>query len=71
MITDRPYRKSIGLDEARNEMIRHAGTQFDPDVVEALLTIIDEQGVPESVGQASWDGATNSVETIDRQALAG
>jgi HD-GYP domain-containing protein (c-di-GMP phosphodiesterase class II) len=71
MITDRPYRKSIGMAEARNEMIRHAGTQFDPDVVEALLTIIDEQRVPESVGRASWDGATNSVETIDRQALAG
>jgi HD-GYP domain-containing protein (c-di-GMP phosphodiesterase class II) len=71
MITDRPYRKSIGLSEARNEMIRHAGTQFDPDVVEALMAIIDDQGVPESVGRASWDGATNSVETIDRQALTG
>jgi HD-GYP domain-containing protein (c-di-GMP phosphodiesterase class II) len=70
MITDRPYRKSIGLVEARNEMKRHAGTQFDPDVVEALMTIIDEQGVPESVGRASWDGTTNSVETIDRQTLA-
>jgi HD-GYP domain-containing protein (c-di-GMP phosphodiesterase class II) len=71
MITDRPYRKSIGMTEARNEMIRHAGTQFDPDVVTALLTIIDEQRVPESVGRASWDGATNSVETVERQALAG
>ncbi|MGH2958101.1 MAG: HD-GYP domain-containing protein [Solirubrobacterales bacterium] len=71
MITDRPYRKSIGMAEARNEMSRHAGTQFDPDVVAALMSIIDDQGVPESVGRASWDGATNSVETIDRQALAG
>ncbi|MBJ7355036.1 MAG: HD-GYP domain-containing protein [Thermoleophilaceae bacterium] len=62
MITDRPYRKSIGMNEARNEMIRHAGTQFDPDVVEALLTIIDEQGVPESVGKASWNGTTNAAE---------
>jgi HD-GYP domain-containing protein (c-di-GMP phosphodiesterase class II) len=71
MITDRPYRKAIGLTEARTEMIRHAGTQFDPDVVEALLTIIDEEGVPESVGRASWDGATNSVESLQRQAMAG
>jgi HD-GYP domain-containing protein (c-di-GMP phosphodiesterase class II) len=70
MITDRPYRKSIGLVEAREEMIRHAGTQFDPDVVEALLTIIDEQRVPESVGRAKWDGATNSAEEVSRQALA-
>lgn len=71
MITDRPYRKAIGLAEARNEMIRHAGTQFDPDVVEALLTIIDEEGVPESVGRAAWNGTTNSVETVERQAMAG
>jgi HD-GYP domain-containing protein (c-di-GMP phosphodiesterase class II) len=71
MITDRPYRKSIGMLEARNEMVRHSGSQFDPDVVEALLAIIDEHRVPESVGRASWDGATNSVETIDRKAVAG
>ncbi|MBJ7459088.1 MAG: HD-GYP domain-containing protein [Thermoleophilaceae bacterium] len=62
MITDRPYRQSIGLVEARNEMVRNAGTQFDPDVVEALLTIIDEERVPESVGRASWDGTTNAAE---------
>jgi HD-GYP domain-containing protein (c-di-GMP phosphodiesterase class II) len=71
MITDRPYRKSIGMVEARKEMVRHAGTQFDPDVVEALLTIIDDQAVPESVGRAKWDGATNSAESVARQALAG
>jgi HD-GYP domain-containing protein (c-di-GMP phosphodiesterase class II) len=71
MITDRPYRKAIGLSEARNEMIRHAGTQFDPNVVDALLAIIDDQGVPESVGRASWDGTTNSAESVQRQALAG
>jgi HD-GYP domain-containing protein (c-di-GMP phosphodiesterase class II) len=71
MITDRPYRKSIGMKEARKEMVRHAGTQFDPDVVEALLTIIDDQAVPESVGRAKWDGATNSAESVAREALAG
>jgi len=57
-----PYRRAIGMQAARNEMIRHAGTQFDPDVVEALLTVIDEEGVPESVGQASWQGVTNAAE---------
>lgn len=61
MITDRPYRKSIGLEAARAELLRHAGTQFDPQVVDALLAVIDDTGVPESVGQAAWDGATNAA----------
>lgn len=64
MITDRPYRKAIGLEQARTELIRHAGTQFDPQVVDALLAVIDREGVPESVGNAAWDGATNSVEAL-------
>jgi HD-GYP domain-containing protein (c-di-GMP phosphodiesterase class II) len=79
MITDRPYRRAIGMQAARNEMVRHAGTQFDPDVVEALMAVIDEEGVPESVGQASWQGTTNaaepaadeSAEPAADQALAG
>jgi HD-GYP domain-containing protein (c-di-GMP phosphodiesterase class II) len=72
MITDRPYRKSIGIEQARAEMVRHAGTQFDPAVVDALLAVIDEGAIPESVGQAAWDGATNSVPADDLQrAIAG
>ncbi|MGH2905643.1 MAG: HD domain-containing phosphohydrolase [Solirubrobacterales bacterium] len=72
MITDRPYRKSIGIEQARAEMVRHAGTQFDPAVVDALLAVIDEGGIPDSVGQAAWDGATNSVPQDDLQrAIAG
>jgi HD-GYP domain-containing protein (c-di-GMP phosphodiesterase class II) len=54
MITDRPYRKSIGLQQARQEMKLHAGTQFDPTIVAALLAVIEEDGVPDSVGQAAW-----------------
>jgi HD-GYP domain-containing protein (c-di-GMP phosphodiesterase class II) len=72
MITDRPYRKSIGIEQARAEMVRHAGTQFDPAVVDALLAVIDAGAIPESVGAAAWDGATNSVRTDDLQrAIAG
>ncbi len=61
MITDRPYRKSIGLEQARAEMVRHAGTQFDPEVVDALLAVIDGGNIPDSVGRAAWDGVTNGV----------
>jgi diguanylate cyclase (GGDEF)-like protein len=41
MTTDRPYRRSLGSEKARRELARGAGTQFDPDVVEALLRVLD------------------------------
>ncbi|HWG36226.1 MAG TPA: HD domain-containing phosphohydrolase [Terriglobales bacterium] len=39
MTSDRPYRKSMGWSEARNEIVRQSGRQFDPKVVEAFLSI--------------------------------
>jgi putative nucleotidyltransferase with HDIG domain len=40
MTTNRSYRHAMGADEARAELRRNAGTQFDPEVVEALLTVL-------------------------------
>jgi len=40
--SDRPYRSGRGHDEARDELIRCAGRQFDPAVVEALVAILDD-----------------------------
>ena len=37
MTTDRPYRRAPGLAEARDEIIRCGGQQFDPRVVTAFL----------------------------------
>jgi diguanylate cyclase (GGDEF)-like protein/putative nucleotidyltransferase with HDIG domain len=37
MISDRPYRRALDSDQAAEELRRHAGTQFDPDCVAALL----------------------------------
>ncbi len=39
MTSDRPYRKAMPFETAREEIIRCSGTQFDPDVVEIFLGI--------------------------------
>ena len=38
MTSDRPYRQSMSVDAALEELKRSAGTQFDPAVVEAFCT---------------------------------
>ena len=43
MTSDRPYRNSISLAQARTELQRGKGTQFDPDVVDAMLAVMDEK----------------------------
>jgi diguanylate cyclase (GGDEF)-like protein len=40
MTSERSYREAISPEEAAAELRRHAGTQFDPDVVEALLAAV-------------------------------
>jgi putative nucleotidyltransferase with HDIG domain len=41
MTSDRPYRRGTTLANARKEIARCSGTQFDPHVVEAFLSIED------------------------------
>jgi diguanylate cyclase (GGDEF)-like protein len=45
MIADRPYRAGMPAEDARAELERCAGTQFDPDVVEAFLGTLDRVAV--------------------------
>jgi putative nucleotidyltransferase with HDIG domain len=40
--SDRPYRKARSFDEAREEILRCSGSQFDPNVVEVFLKIPNE-----------------------------
>ena len=37
MTSDRPYRKAMSHADAMAELTRHAGSQFDPEVVQALV----------------------------------
>jgi HD-GYP domain-containing protein (c-di-GMP phosphodiesterase class II) len=36
MTSDRPYRKALRWNAARDEIVAQAGKQFDPEVVEAF-----------------------------------
>jgi putative nucleotidyltransferase with HDIG domain len=50
MTTNRPYRKAMPIAAALAELVEHAGTQFDPRVVDALAAVAvrapDTAGVP-------------------------
>ncbi len=45
MTTTRSYRRAMSLESAREELIRNSGTQFDPQVVDALLAVIAAEQV--------------------------
>jgi putative nucleotidyltransferase with HDIG domain len=40
---DRPYRRGRSFDEAREELVRNRGSQFDPEAVDAFLGLDEAQ----------------------------
>jgi response regulator RpfG family c-di-GMP phosphodiesterase len=52
--SNRPYRKARSLAEARAEIERCAGTQFDPELVKAFLSVSEEE----------WERIRLDVETV-------
>jgi HD-GYP domain-containing protein (c-di-GMP phosphodiesterase class II) len=42
MTTDRPYRRALSSDVALKELQENAGAQFDPQVVRALVKVVEE-----------------------------
>ena len=43
MVSDRPYRRAMSLSDARSEVRRCSGTQFDPEAVAAFESISDSE----------------------------
>ena len=50
MTTDRPYRDAMTVAAAVEELRAHAGTQFDPQVVEALIAVVAGWDAPPARG---------------------
>jgi HD-GYP domain-containing protein (c-di-GMP phosphodiesterase class II) len=42
MTTNRPYRAAMSLSDARAELLANRATQFDPDVVDAVLALTSD-----------------------------
>src|SRR5215218_2775115 len=63
LVSDRPYRRALPEDEARAELRRSAGSQFDRGLIDALLACLDapdadpvSQVVPALPGREGGDG---------------
>jgi putative nucleotidyltransferase with HDIG domain len=67
MTTARPYRDALPVSVVRDELIRHRGTQFDPQVVDILLTtdVLDKVEA-ESVGRRTTISMVAGVTALPR-----
>ncbi|HEX5031553.1 MAG TPA: HD domain-containing phosphohydrolase [Candidatus Eisenbacteria bacterium] len=69
MVSDRPYRKGLPVARALGELTRHAGTQFDVEIVFALVALHEEGRLMTEPDAARADA---SVDEPDRlEAFAG
>jgi HD-GYP domain-containing protein (c-di-GMP phosphodiesterase class II) len=64
MTSDRPYRKALPPEQALAEIRRCAGSQFDPQVVDALLAIPLHELL--AAGQDKGTGNTEDTENTQR-----
>jgi len=51
MTSDRPHRRARSVEEALDEMMTMAGTQFDPEVVEALMKLLQKESAADLSGR--------------------
>jgi len=43
MVSDRPYRKALSFNKARQELLELSGVQFDPKIVKVFLKVLDKK----------------------------
>jgi len=74
MVSERPYRPAIRLDQVINELRRQSGSQFDPRVVEALIAVLEQGEIdlanirlePEPAASTPSRQGLKQLETIDQ-----
>jgi putative nucleotidyltransferase with HDIG domain len=62
--SDRPYRKAQSHQHALEELQRYAGTQFDPQTVEAFLNCVRRGDVGPGGSHAQWSPLGDAVAAV-------
>ncbi len=75
MTSDRPYREALSDAQAREQLKSNSGTQFDPQIVEALLAALDAREPAEHEPTRGWretvgDGVTSNLRSLQRGAAS-
>jgi hypothetical protein len=72
MVHDRPYKPAQTHEEALAELQRHAGTQFDPDMVDLFCSIYADGVPPDGLEEVYrlHERARGGLEHIDVRAAA-
>ncbi|MHB8598351.1 MAG: amino acid permease [Ktedonobacteraceae bacterium] len=68
MTSRRVYREPLTIEQARAELLRCSGTQYDPSVVEALLRVLDAHEVVAAATEAQQEMSQIEVVSAEREA---
>ncbi len=71
MVTDRPYRKGMPIEKALEELKRNRGTQFDPNVVDALMSLYTEGKLERAHSNSHALSTTNDSDANHTQSTNG
>ncbi len=70
MTTSRPYRRSMTVDEVRDELVRESGHQFDPMICRKLLNDVAWRGVTREIAAAQAEYPVSPDVAIGGQSSA-
>jgi putative nucleotidyltransferase with HDIG domain len=71
MTTDRPYRAGLTVEAAIDQMLEKAGTQFDPEVVEVLVSAIRSGTIRVARNTAPYPAPAGAGPAVDAGISAG
>lgn len=73
MTSNRPYRRNIGKEKAISILKEGSGTQFDPEIVETFLRILDKIEIPEYLLQYGSNEETpiSNLKAFESKTITG